>query len=166
MQVLEIGCGTGTTALIHAPYVNHILATDFSPNMIEIAREKAAAQGVKNLTFSVAAVDDLKIPTDSMDMVMAHSILHLVDDRNVVINQIHSWLKPGGYFVSSTACIEGGGLMRLLLKLGHVLGLLPLVRFFGESELRMTMQEAGFVLDYTWRPNPKAAVFIIARKQD
>ena len=36
--VLEIGCGTGSTALAHAPYVGHILATDISPNMIGIAR--------------------------------------------------------------------------------------------------------------------------------
>ncbi len=29
-EVLETGCGTGSTALAHAPYVKHILATDFS----------------------------------------------------------------------------------------------------------------------------------------
>ena len=33
MEVLEIGCGTGSTALIHAPYVKHIRAIDFSANM-------------------------------------------------------------------------------------------------------------------------------------
>jgi ubiquinone/menaquinone biosynthesis C-methylase UbiE len=35
-EVLEIGCGTGSTALAHAPYVKHILATDISPGMINI----------------------------------------------------------------------------------------------------------------------------------
>ena len=33
MDVLEIGCGTGSTAIAHAPYVRHILATDFSSRM-------------------------------------------------------------------------------------------------------------------------------------
>ncbi|MGD1860116.1 MAG: hypothetical protein ACFB0E_09115 [Leptolyngbyaceae cyanobacterium] len=37
MQVLEIGCGTGSTAILHAPHVNHIRAINFSANMIAIA---------------------------------------------------------------------------------------------------------------------------------
>jgi ubiquinone/menaquinone biosynthesis C-methylase UbiE len=45
MTVLEFGCGTGTTALAHAPFVKRILATDVSPKMIEIARRKADAGG-------------------------------------------------------------------------------------------------------------------------
>ncbi len=32
-----MGCGTGTTALIHAPFVKHITGIDISPNMLEIA---------------------------------------------------------------------------------------------------------------------------------
>ena len=39
--VLEIGCGTGTTALKLAGSVNDMTATDISSNMIAIAKEKA-----------------------------------------------------------------------------------------------------------------------------
>ena len=45
MEVLEFGCGTGSTALVHAPFVRHILAIDFSTKMLEIARGKAEAAG-------------------------------------------------------------------------------------------------------------------------
>ncbi len=38
MDVLELACGTGTTALLHAPFVKHILAIDISDGMLEIAR--------------------------------------------------------------------------------------------------------------------------------
>jgi len=41
MEVLEIGCGTGSTAIAHAPFVKHIEAIDISSRMIEIARGKA-----------------------------------------------------------------------------------------------------------------------------
>ena len=41
MDVLEFGCGTGSTALVHAPVVNRILAIDISSKMIGIARDKA-----------------------------------------------------------------------------------------------------------------------------
>jgi len=46
MEVLEIGCGTGTTAIHHAPAVKHIRATDITPAMLDIARGKAAAAGI------------------------------------------------------------------------------------------------------------------------
>ena len=42
LEVLEFGCGTGSTAIIHAPYVKHIRAIDISSNMIDIAQDKAA----------------------------------------------------------------------------------------------------------------------------
>lgn len=51
MNVLELGCGTGSTAIAHAPYVQHIQAIDFSSNMIEIAQAKADAQNIQNITF-------------------------------------------------------------------------------------------------------------------
>src|SRR5210317_750355 len=61
MEVLEIGCGTGSTAIAHAPYVRHIRASDISDRMIEIAREKAAAAKVGNVTFETGAIEDLDV---------------------------------------------------------------------------------------------------------
>ncbi|NNE51124.1 MAG: methyltransferase domain-containing protein, partial [Sulfitobacter sp.] len=54
MEVLEIGCGTGTTALHHAGRVAHIRATDISAGMLTIARQKADAAGISNVTFQRA----------------------------------------------------------------------------------------------------------------
>ena len=51
MEVLEIGCGTGSTAIAHAPYVRHVRATDLSTRMVEIAKDKARAAGIDNVTF-------------------------------------------------------------------------------------------------------------------
>ena len=48
MEILEFGCGTGSTAISHAPYVKHIRAIDISSKMIEIARDKMDAGDVKN----------------------------------------------------------------------------------------------------------------------
>lgn len=49
--VLEIGCGTGTTALLLADSAKHIIASDISSNMIEIADGKAKEQKVENVAF-------------------------------------------------------------------------------------------------------------------
>ena len=48
-EVLEVGCGTGTTALLLAPSVKQITASDISSRMIEIAKDKAVAQKVDNV---------------------------------------------------------------------------------------------------------------------
>ena len=80
MALLEIGCGTGSTAIVHAPHVRHVLATDISGNMLEIARGKAEAEGIENISFQCAAVDELDVQNDSIDVVLALSILHLLPD--------------------------------------------------------------------------------------
>ncbi|MCP4319127.1 MAG: methyltransferase domain-containing protein [Hyphomicrobiales bacterium] len=58
MEVLEFGCGTGSTAIAHAPYVKHIEAIDISSKMIEIAHGKADAGKVENVTFEQATIED------------------------------------------------------------------------------------------------------------
>ena len=55
--VLEVGCGTGTTALRLAPSVSHITGSDVSSEMIAIAREKMIAQACRNAEFTVAAAE-------------------------------------------------------------------------------------------------------------
>lgn len=56
-DVLEVGCGTRSTALRLAPNLRRLLATGVSAGMIAIAREKLAAQPVPQLHFAVADVD-------------------------------------------------------------------------------------------------------------
>ncbi len=57
MKVLEFGCGTGSTALEHAPHVTHIEATDVSAGMIAIARQKAEDAGINNVSFRQSGVE-------------------------------------------------------------------------------------------------------------
>ena len=166
MEVLEIGCGTGTTAIAHAPYVKHILATDLAPRMIEIARDKAQDAGIDNVTFEVSSVDALVVPDGSIDAVMAHNLLHLLDDREAAIADIHRLLKPGGVFVSSTACIgDLSPLLRLIVPIGRLLRLFPLVRSFSADDLKRSLDNAGFDIDHEWQPKKNAALFIVCRKR-
>lgn len=165
MDVLELGCGTGTTALIHAPFVKHIRATDISDGMLEIAREKAAAGRVENVTFERASVDGLIAADGSYDAVMTHSLLHLLEDKEPAIAKIHRLLKPGGLFVSSTVCLNGKWrLLQPVLRLGRLFGLLPLVRFFTPDELCRAIESAGFRIDHRWQPAKSKAVFVVAKR--
>ena len=166
MEVLEIGCGTGSTAIAHAPYVKHIRASDLSTRMVEIAKDKAKAAGIDNVTFEALSVDALDVPDASIDVVMAHSVLHLLEDKERVIADFHQMLKPGGVFVSSTACIGDMMLpLRLIIPVGRFLRLFPLVNIFSVAELKDSLANAGFEIDYEWQPKKSAAAFIICRKR-
>lgn len=165
MDLVELGCGTGSTALAHAPYVKHILATDFSTRMVEIGQDKAMAAGIDNVTFEALSAEGLDVPDASIDAVMAHNLLHLVEDRDEVITDVYRMLKPGGVFVTSTACIgDMMPLFRLVIPVGRLLRLVPLVKVFSVAEFKESLENAGFEIDHEWLPKKNAAVFIICRK--
>ena len=166
MEVLEIGCGTGSTAIVHASYVHHIRAIDISPNMIEIAKRKAKAEEIDNITFEVSSIDRLKVADKSMDMVMAHSILHLLEDKDAAIASVFDILKPGGLFVSSTVCLNDAmWFLKPIIPIMCLFGKAPqLVRFFTAKQLVKSIADIGFEIDYQWQPGRSAALFIVAKK--
>lgn len=165
MQVLEFGCGTGSTAIAHAPYVKHIRATDISSRMIGIARDKARKAGVDNVSFEQATIEALEVADESVDVVLGLSILHLLADKEAAMARVHRMLRPGGVFVTSTACL--GDFMPwvgLVGPLGRFFGVMPYVSVFTRAELETGLRAAGFEIDYAWQPDRKAAVFIVAKK--
>jgi len=165
MDVLEIGCGTGGTAILHAPYVKHIRAIDFSAEMIAIAQSKAKAEQIDNVTFEQATIEDLDIPDQSLDVVLGLSILHLLQDKEAAIAQVYQMLKPGGLFVTSTVCIgDTMSWFKLIAPVGRFLGFLPFVQVLTVQSLADSLTQAGFELDYQWQPNKSSAVFIVAKK--
>lgn len=165
MEVLEFGCGTGSTAIAHAPYVKHIRAIDISSKMIEIAQRKADAGDTENVKFEQATLSDLDVPDEAFDAIMGHSILHLLEDKEAAVAKIYRLLKAGGIFVSNTPCI-GDFLkaFKFIAPIGEFFRVFPLIRVFTRKELEDTLTAAGFELDHQWQPSKNKAVFIVAKK--
>ena len=165
-EVLEFGCGTGSTAISHAPYSGHILATDISSEMIEIARSRALENDVHNVTFERSSVDEFEAADESYDIVLGLNLLHLLEDMDAAIEKIYRILRPGGVFVSSTACItEMMPLFRLVAPLGKFLRLFPPVAVFSAKEFTSALTGAGFEIEHEWLPAKNAALFVVARKK-
>ena len=164
MEVLEFGCGTGSTAIAHALYVKHILAIDISSKMLEIAQGKADANKIENITFKQSTIDDFSAPDRTFDVVMGHSILHLLDNKEAAIAKVHKMLKPGGIFVSSTVCIgDTMKFFKIVAPIGRLLGLI--LNVFTKKELADSLTAAGFKIDHQWQPPGKnKSVFIVAKK--
>ncbi len=165
MEVLEFGCGTGSTAIIHTPYVQHIRAIDISSKMIEIAKGKAEAKNITNITFEQLTIEELNVPNETFDVVLGLSILHLLENKEEVIAKVHNLLKPEGIFATSTACLgDEMKWFKIIAAVGKFLGLMPLVQVFTTKELLESLTNSGFMIDYQWQPSKGKAVFIVAKK--
>lgn len=166
MRLLEVGCGTGSTAIAHAPFVASIHATDLSPRMVEIAAKKAALANADNVECEVASLESLAERSRRYDGVLALSLLHLLDDLDQGLRTIHERVVPGGLFVSNTTCLgDGMNWFRPLAAIGHGLGRIPRVRFLRRDHLLERIDRAGFDIEHAWCPGDGRTVFLIARRR-
>ncbi len=167
-RVIELGCGTGSTALRLADAVAGYHGTDISPEMIRIARAKAEAAGAGNLTFSVGEVEaDALAEPASLDVVTSFNHLHLVADPQATIRAAAALLRPGGLFISKTMCLAETWkfrLMRPLIGAMKLVGKAPsVVRFFSIRELESMVTRAGLeIVETADQAYPRR--FIVARK--
>ena len=165
MHVVEFGCGTGSTAILHAPKVKTYDAIDVAEKMVEIGRRKAAEAGLSNLTFTVGTLEEAGAPDASCDAILGLNILHLVPDLDGTITTVARMLKPGGRFFSSTICLKSlQGQLRLLGLATRLLPLLPTVRSFSVRDLEARLERAGFAIEERFEQRP-GVIFFVAVKQ-
>ncbi len=164
-EVLEIGCGTGSTALEHAPRVRHLHAIDYSGRMIEIAERKRVAAGIDNVTFECRALEDLDPAAQRYDVILALNVLHLLPQWRATLPRLAALLEPGGVLVSSTACLgDGMGWVRYVAPLGSALRLIPAIAVMTAAELEDGLRAAGLEIVEQWSPGRNKALFTVARK--
>ena len=161
-KVLEIGCGTGGTAIRLAPGVAQWLATDFSTEMVRIAQAKPAGD---NVTFAVMDAGQA-VEAGPFDVVCAFNVLHLVDDFTGTLAHIHRSLTPGGQMICKTWCFADVPMkMRLVFRVLRLFGLFPLASMLDGGQLRRAIQVAGFAIEAdkvfgAYPQNP----YVVARK--
>lgn len=164
--VLDFACATGTYSLELAAHVQSVHGIDISAKMIEIAKGKAADRNIENVSFARATIFDDDLKDESFDAILALNILHLLENRPETIQRINQLLKPGGFFISTTACLgEKRSVLGLFIMLLSKTPFMPYVKPLKSSDLVESMTQRGFqivetetVLDVA--PN----VYIVARK--
>lgn len=144
-RVLELGCGTGSTALRLAGDVQSYVATDVSAGMIGIAKAKLDGAVVPGLVFQRGSVEN-ELAERRYQAVLGFNYLHLVRDLPTTLRRIKGLLAPGGLFVSKTPCLaDMNPLIRwILLPAMRATGNAPHVSVLGQRELCRHLKSAGF----------------------
>ena len=145
MDVLDIGCGTGTQCGDLAGHVNLVTGIDISSKLLAIAEQRMTERKLDNVKFLQTSVFDERLAPGGFDVVMAFHVLHFFDDIDAGFQRIHNLLKPGGLFISETATLAEKSQLtgKLLRFMGH-LGLLPTMSLFTTRQLEQTLEKTGF----------------------
>lgn len=96
-RVLEIGCGIGidTLALARLGF-GEVVGIDLTAAAIQIATERARAEGIRGVRFEVANGEQLGFPDASFDVVYSFGVIHHTPSITGVIAEMYRVLRPGG----------------------------------------------------------------------
>ena len=99
--VLDLGSGAGIDVLLSARRVapnGHAYGVDMTDEMVGLARENQARAGVPNATFLKGTIEQVPLPSESVDVVLSNCVINLAADKSAVLREAYRVLRPGGRF--------------------------------------------------------------------
>ena len=143
--VLDLGSGGGIDVLLSARRVGpngKAYGLDMTDEMLELARRNAAESGVANVEFLRGRIEEIPLPSNSVDVIISNCVINLSGDKRRVLTEAFRVLKPGGRFAVSDVVVQGelpADVKRSMeLWVGCVAGALS------DEEFAALLREAGF----------------------
>jgi 2-polyprenyl-6-hydroxyphenyl methylase/3-demethylubiquinone-9 3-methyltransferase len=155
-RALDVGCGAGLLAEPLARLGAAVTAVDAAPELIEVARAHAAAQGLE-IDYRAAEVEDIE---GQFDLVTALEVIEHVADPAAFVRSLARRLAPGGLMILSTPNATAWSRL-LTITLAEGLGRVPkgthdFDRFIGPDRMKLLLADAGLKsLDFegiAWSP--------------
>jgi len=104
-HILDVACGPGIPSLMAAHLVapgGTVKGVDLAPGMVELARRKAAEQGLANAAFQEGDAEALPFPDDAFDVVLCnHGLVHTTDRMKALYEMRRVLRKTGGILALS-----------------------------------------------------------------
>jgi len=98
LEILDVGCGDGALAITLGKRGARVTGIDASPQLIESARKRAHGEG-EPIAFDVAEAQALPFASGSFDVVVAVTVLCLLEDAGAALREMARVLRPGGRLI-------------------------------------------------------------------
>jgi len=108
--VIDLGSGAGNDCFVarhETGAEGKVIGIDFTPIMIQKARENAERRGLNNVEFREGDIEHIPMSDSVADVVVSNCVLNLVPNKRAVIKEIDRVLKPGGHFSISDIVLVG-----------------------------------------------------------
>ncbi len=98
MRLLDVGCGPGsiTRGLAERVAPGQVVGLDPSREILEVARQDAAARGLGNLRYEEGSVYALPFPDAAFDVAYAHQVFQHLRERDAALREMLRVVRPGG----------------------------------------------------------------------
>jgi ubiquinone/menaquinone biosynthesis C-methylase UbiE len=164
-RTLEVGCGNGTYSKILILEAENLTATDFSDEMVAVAKERL--KGVENVSVEKANCFNLSYPDSSFNTVFMANLLHIIREPEKAVAEGKRVLKKNGRLIVISFTTEG---MTFFNRLGMIYRYLktygkpsPTAQTLTVQKTRDMLKNCGFEIEEAKLiGNKSKAIFIIA----
>lgn len=137
-EVLDCAAGTGELSLAAARRAKRVVCTDYSGEMLNIARKKAKKRRFVNIEFERANIFHLDYADGEFDIVIAGNVLHLLNNPENAVRELCRVAKNGGKILLPTFMTrDKSAISETLLKAYKRLGFSPSTEYSPREYVEM-----------------------------